>query len=95
MKAHGNGTVQQCAHNLMQIVRGEVPFDRVKGLDPAVIDAPASNGAEASKNDARWVIQTYEPRAGNVSIEVTDEGIESGSFVVTANVTGTQGGGGI
>lgn len=94
MKAHGNGTVQQCTHNLLQIVRGEVPFDRIKGLDPRIIDSPASDDAQAAKNDALWLISTYEPRAVDIEVDVTADEAQDGAFVLTANVTHAQEGSG-
>ena len=38
MLAKGNGTPIQCVQNLLSIIRGEVPFERVKGLDARLID---------------------------------------------------------
>lgn len=60
MKAHGNGTPETCAYNLLRIVRGEVPYDRVRGIDGALIDKP--NSTDDATADAEWVLETYEPR---------------------------------
>ena len=40
MRASGNGAPQLCANNLLQLVRGEVPYERVKGLDPRIVGQP-------------------------------------------------------
>ena len=40
MKAHGNGNPETCAFNLLRIVRGEIPYDRVRGRDGTLIDRP-------------------------------------------------------
>ncbi|MBO5954264.1 MAG: early E1A protein, partial [Oscillospiraceae bacterium] len=66
MKAHGNGTPETCAANLLHIVRGEVPFDRVRGRDGSLVDRP--NAAEEATADAEWVLETYEPRVSVESI---------------------------
>lgn len=70
MKAHGNGTPETCARNLLRIVRGEVPYDRVRGVDGALIDGPSS--AEDAAADAEWVLETYEPR-----VEVEETGTDA------------------
>ena len=33
MKASGNGTPQTCVQNLLKTTRGEVPYERIKGID--------------------------------------------------------------
>lgn len=85
MKAHGNGTPETCAANLLRIVRGEVPFDRVKGLDAALIDSP--NAIEDAIADAEWVLETYEPRANVESGEVNPENALTGDFSAFFNIT--------
>ena len=40
MRASGNGRPEQCAANLLKITRGEVPYDRLKGLGTSAIDGP-------------------------------------------------------
>ena len=41
MKAKGNGSPEQCVENLLLIVRGEVPFERLKGIDATLTDRPS------------------------------------------------------
>ena len=67
MKAHRNGAPETCAGNLLRIIRGEVPFDRVRGINGALIDKP--NGIDEAVADAEWLLENYEPR-------VTCEGVE-------------------
>ena len=62
MRSSGNGDPLVCVQNLLQTVRGEVPYARIKGLDGANIDAPATIASPAIIADATWVIDTYEPR---------------------------------
>ena len=84
MKASGNGRPETCAANLLRIVRGEVPFDRVRGVDGALIDQP--NVSEAAVADAEWVLETFEPRVEPESIEASPEAAFSGDFDMIANL---------
>lgn len=88
MRASGNGNVKVCASNLLRIYRGEVPYERIKGLDPRMIDKPTSTVLAEIQQDARWLLETYEPRADVESVAVTfDEGV-NGSLIITANLKG-------
>lgn len=87
MRAEGNGNPAVCANNLLRMVRGEVPYDRVKGLDPSLIDRPVSSSAVAVKQDAEWLIETYEPRAALHGLNMEPPETAGGSFVITANIT--------
>ncbi|MDR1409877.1 MAG: hypothetical protein LBJ12_06395 [Oscillospiraceae bacterium] len=40
MLATGNGIAAVCTGNLVQIVRGEAPYERLKGIDRTLIDQP-------------------------------------------------------
>ena len=86
MRAQGNGTPEVCANNLLRIVRGEVPYERVKGLDPHIIDRPISQAMEEIQQDAEWLISTYEPRASITSINVTQDADAAGGLLVPADV---------
>lgn len=85
MKAHGNGTPETCASNLLRIVRGEVPYDRVRGRDGALVDQP--NATDEAVADAEWVLETYEPRVDVESIEANPEALLSGDFATIVNIT--------
>ena len=84
MKAHGNGTPETCASNLLRIVRGEVPFDRVRGRDGAQVDQP--NGTHEAVADAEWLLETYEPRVSVESIEAIAKEEHTGDFELIANI---------
>lgn len=86
MIAKGNGTAQVCANNLLRIFRGEVPYERVKGLDPRVIDRPIPAADAQLRQDADWLIDTYEPRAIIKSLSVAQEAAAVGGFAVTAEI---------
>lgn len=84
MKANGNGNPETCASNLLLIVRGEVPFDRVRGVDPAYIDQP--NASEDALADAEWVLETYEPRVEVETSEIDQEAAATGDFSALLNI---------
>lgn len=86
MRASGNGDKKVCVQNLLAIVRGEVCFDRLRGLDPRIIDRPAGEAVNEAVNDATWEIETYEPRAVVRNIEAVKED-QDGNFKITADIT--------
>lgn len=90
MRATGNGAPGLCANNLLRLTRGEVPFERVKGLDPRMIDRPISEAESEIRQDAEWLISTYEPRADVNSINIAQESGAEGGYSVTADVTETE-----
>ena len=91
MKATGNGNPRQCAENLLKCVRGEVPFERIKGLDPRLIDKPFSEAKIAARQDAEWLLETYEPRVGVNAINVEYDSFTDGNFSIKADITETEG----
>ena len=86
MRASGNGAPQVCVNNLLQLFRGEVPYERVKGLDPRIVDRPILAADAQLRQDADWLIETYEPRAQIESINVSQSEAAHGGFVVTADI---------
>lgn len=87
MKATGNGNTQVCVQNLLAIIRGEIPYDRIRGLDARAIDKPAADAADEIRQDAAWMLKTYEPRATVQSIQINRDAAEGGEFTVTAEIT--------
>lgn len=87
MRAQGNGLKQVCVQNLLAIVRGEVPFDRIRGLDSQVIDSPGADAADELRQDAAWLLRVYEPRATVESIDICSGDPENGTFAVTASIS--------
>ena len=90
MRANGNGAPDVCANNLLRIARGEVPFERVKGLDPRMIDRPMGIVQNDIRQDAEWLLSTYEPRVTVNGINIEPETGTAAGFVVTADVTETE-----
>lgn len=84
MKASGNGDPQTCVGNLLRLVRGEVPYERLKGLDPRLIDKPSSTAADDLRADAQWLIENYEPRVNLSSVELDAELAQAGHFQINA-----------
>lgn len=85
MKAKGNGNAGVCARNLLAIVRGEVPFDRLRGLDARIVDRPARDAEDEAARDAEWTLKTYEPRIDLDSVDITQG--DNGDFGITAKIT--------
>lgn len=85
MRANGNGRPEVCASNLLRIVRGEVPYDRVRGRNGAIVDKP--NATDEAIADAEWVLETYEPRVQADSIEANPEAALNGDFQTIATIS--------
>ena len=84
MKAHRNGAPETCAGNLLRIVRGEVPFDRVRGRDGALVDKP--NNVDDATADAEWLLETYEPRVTVESAEAIAHAAANGDFYTAVTI---------
>lgn len=87
MKASGNGDPAQCVGNLLRLIRGEVPYERLKGLNPALIDQPSSNAAQELMADAEWLIENYEPRVQLTSIDLQAALAQAGHFAINAETS--------
>lgn len=85
MLKKNNSNPAICVDNLMQISRGEVPYDRIKGVGLR-IDAPSAQAAEDITEDAEWMLETYEPRAKVESIELVPTDAPGGHFALNANI---------
>ena len=85
MKATGNGNVGVCAQNLLATVRGEVPYDRLRGLNARIVDKPLRDAEDEAARDAEWVLKTYEPRIDLDGVDITQG--DNGDFGVTAKIT--------
>ncbi|MBO5864018.1 MAG: hypothetical protein J6Q59_07100 [Paludibacteraceae bacterium] len=84
MKAKGNGSPETCASNLLRIVRGEIPYDRVRGINGALVDQ--ANATKKATADARWLLETYEPRVEIESINTTPDAALTGDFSTLVNI---------
>lgn len=86
MRANGNGSPAVCAGNLLKLTRGEVPYERVKGLDPRMIDRPLGVAEAEIQQDAEWLLETYEPRVEVIAINIEPSDAPSGGYSVTADI---------
>lgn len=86
MRSTGNGDKQVCVQNLLAIVRGEVPYDRLRGLNARAVDRPGAEAADELTQDAEWMLKTYEPRAEVRAISVNQSYTAEGDFSVTAEI---------
>ena len=86
MRAHNNGDKAVCVQNLLVIIRGEVPYDRLRGLDPRIIDKPAADAVAQAVQDAEWMLEVYEPRAIIDRIYAMQEDAPEGVFGVQADI---------
>lgn len=91
MRRHGNGAPQVCVNNLLQLFRGEVPYERVKGLDPRMYDRTFFAASSKLRQDGDWLVDTYEPRAAIKSITVAQSDAVNGGFAVTAEIEEKEG----
>ena len=61
MKASGNAAPETCVQNLLKTIRGEVPYERIKGIDRTLIDKPSGTAANDLAADVEFLVETYEP----------------------------------
>ncbi len=90
MKASGNGTPQTCAQNLLKTTRGEVPYERIKGIDRSLIDQPSETAAPELAAEVEFVVETYEPRVKLTDVELVALAAEVGGFEINASIDNTN-----
>lgn len=86
MKATGNGTPQTCVQNLLKTIRGEVPYERIKGIDRTLIDKPSELAGPALVGDVEFVVETYEPRVKLNSAELEALAAKTGGYQIAASI---------
>lgn len=80
MKATGNGAPQICVQNLLKTIRGEVPYERIKGIDRKLIDQPSEIAGPELKADVEFVLETYEPRVDLGDVDLKALAAEVGGY---------------
>jgi hypothetical protein len=90
MKAKGNGTPEQCVQNLILITRGEVPYERIKGIDPSIIDKPSEIAADMIRTNVEYLIETYEPRANMGDLDIAALAGEAGGFQINLEIENNE-----
>ena len=85
MKASGNGAPQQCVANLINLYQYEVPYARLKGMDPSIIDTPTEDAETVVTNHVSSLIENYEPRVtvNNITISYS----EDNKMIITPDIT--------
>ena len=86
MKASGNGTPQVCVQNLLKTIRGEVPYERIKGIDRTLIDRPSEIAGQELVGDVEFVVETYEPRVNMNNVELKALAAEVGGYELAASI---------
>lgn len=90
MKASGNGAPEICVQNLLKTIRGEVPYERIKGIDRTLIDKPSGTAANDLAADVEFVVETYEPRVKLTDVELVTLAAEVGGFEINASIDNTN-----
>ena len=85
MKAYGNGTPQQCVANLTNLDQHEIPYARLKGMNPTIVDMPRDEAEVTAKNHTSWLIENYEPRVTVNKIEINYT--EENRMIITPDIT--------
>ena len=86
MKASGNAAPETCVQNLLKTIRGEVPYERIKGIDRTLIDKPSGTAADELAADVEFVVETYEPRVRLSSSELVALAEQAGGFELRASI---------
>lgn len=84
MLSKGNGNAEVTSQNLVKTIRGEVPFDRIRGIDISYTDKPASEVQTEIVNDVFETLEDYEPRADVKNIDLQQAG--DGSFNINLEI---------
>ena len=84
MLSKGNGNAEVTSQNLVRTVRGEVPYDRIRGIDISYTDRPASEVKTNVVNDVFETFEDYEPRADVKNIDLQQAG--DGSFNINLEI---------
>jgi len=86
MKASGNGAPEICVQNLLRTIRGEVPYERIKGIDRTLIDKPSETAATDLAADVEFLVETYEPRVQLSDSDLKALTTQAGDFELRASI---------
>ena len=82
MKASGNGAPEICVQNLLKTIRGEVPYERIKGIDRTLSETAATDLAA----DVEFLVETYEPRVQLSDSDLKALTAQAGDFELRASI---------
>lgn len=86
MRSSNNSAPEICVHNLLRTARGEIPYDRVRGISLSSLDVPSALALDETVEDVEWMLHTYEPRVDIESVDITPTDAPNGHFAVTAAI---------
>lgn len=89
MKAGGNGTPETCVQNLLKTIRGEVPYERIKGIERTLIDRPSKLAGTELATEVEFAVVTYEPRVQLSIVQLQALAAEMGGFKIDASIENT------
>lgn len=69
--AKGNKRILQNVNNIINTIKDEVPYDRLRGRDPKNVDKTNKN-RNALIEETYDLIKTYEPRVTVRSVEIEE-----------------------
>lgn len=80
-------------NNLLSMYQGECPFERLKGMDPTLIDMPASFAKPKIIEHVKWLLKTYEPDLTIISVSIYDadsniDGVSFGDYIIKVEIEG-------
>lgn len=88
MRSSGNGKPAVCVNNLVSISRGEIPFDRIRGVKLAELTGKTVTEKDEIADDIKWMIKTYEPRISTDSVKVFVTEADNGQVAVQIDISG-------
>lgn len=53
--------------NLLKTIRGEVPYERIKGIDRTLIDKPSETAATDLAADVEFLVEPTSPACSSVT----------------------------
>ena len=88
MRAKGNGDPAVCANNLVRISRGEVPYDRIRGVKFADLIGTGMTAQDDLAEDTAWMVGCYEPRVNVAGVTVRTDDAKMGGVMVDVDING-------
>lgn len=70
--AKGNKRILQNVNNIINTIKDEVPYDRLRGRDPKNVDKTNKN-RNALIEETYDLIKTYEPRVTVKSVDIEED----------------------
>lgn len=85
MRGSGNDDEAVCVANILNCKRGEVPYERMKGIDPLIFDKTLDDGELEFIEDAQWNVETYEQRVDFDNVQI-EEGEQAGDVLFLVHI---------